>query len=65
MEWLEDRGISLDLVTAEIATQYLDYLVTSRHEIRPGKIGVYSPRTIMKKIAVVRSFFYFLGEGNE
>ncbi len=65
VEWSEANGILLNLVTPENAAQYLDYLVTSRHEIRPGVVGTYSSRTIMKKITAVRSFFDFLRAGNE
>jgi site-specific recombinase XerD len=65
IEWSEVNGILLNLVTPENAVQYLDYLVASHHEIRPGIIGTYSSRTIMKKITAVRSFFEFLRVDNE
>lgn len=65
IEWSEVNGILLNLVTPENAAQYLDYLVASHHEIRPGIIGTYSSRTIMKKITAVRSFFEFLRVDNE
>ena len=65
IEWSESNGILISLVTPENASQYLNYLVVSHHEIRPGVIGIYSPRTIMKKIAAVRSFFDYLRAGNE
>jgi site-specific recombinase XerD len=64
-EWSESNGISLNRVTTEDASQYLNYLVASRHEIRPGVVGKYSPRTIMKKITAVRLFFDYLRAGNE
>lgn len=65
IEWAESNGILLSLVKPENASQYLNYLVTSHHEIRPGVVNTYSPRTIMKKIAAVRSFFDFLRADNE
>jgi site-specific recombinase XerD len=65
IEWSEDNGILLSLVTPENACQYLNYLVASSHEIRPGVVGTYSSRTIMKKIAAIRSFFDFLRASNE
>lgn len=65
MEWLEANRISLSLVTSENASQYLNHLAASCHEIRPGVIGKYSSRTIMKKITSVRSFFYYLQAGND
>jgi site-specific recombinase XerD len=65
IKWSEENGILLSLVTPGNATQYLDYLVASRHEIRPGVIGSYSPNTIMKKIAAIRSFFDFLRTDDE
>jgi site-specific recombinase XerD len=65
IEWSESNGILLNRVTPENAAQYLGYLVASRHEIRPGVIGTYSSRTIMKKITAVRSFFEFLRVDNE
>jgi len=65
VEWSENNSILLSCVTPENASQYLDYLVTSLHEIRPGVFGEYSSRTITKKIAGVRSFFDFLGAVNE
>lgn len=65
IEWSEGHGILLNHVTTEEASQYLNFLVTSRHEIRPGVIGIYSPRTIMKKITALRSFFDYLRVGNE
>ncbi len=65
VEWSEVNGILLNLVTPENAAQYLNYLVASRHEIRPGLIGTYSSKTIMKKITAVRSFFEFLRVDNE
>ena len=65
IDWSEANGISLNLVTPENAAQYLDYLVASHHEIRPGVMGTYSSRTIMKKITAVRSFFEFLRVDNE
>ena len=65
VEWSEANGILLNLVTPENAAQYLDYLVASHHEIRPGVMGTYSSRTIMKKITAVRSFFEFLRVDNE
>jgi len=65
IEWSEANGILFGLVTPENASEYLNYLVMSQHEIRPGVIGRYSSRTIMKKIAAVRSFFDFLQADNE
>ncbi len=65
IEWSEGNGILLNHVTTENASQYLNFLITSRHEIRPGVVGIYSPRTIMKKITAVRSFFDYLRVGNE
>jgi site-specific recombinase XerD len=65
VKWSEDNEILLNLVTPDNAGQYLNYLVASSHEIRPRVVGVYSSRTIMKKIAAVRSFFEFLQEDNE
>jgi site-specific recombinase XerD len=65
LEWSVVNGILLNRTTPENASQYLNYLVTSRHEIRPGVVGIYSSRTIMKKIAAVRSFFEFLRVDNE
>ena len=64
MEWAESNGILFNQATPENAGQYLNYLVTSRHEIRPGMVGPYSPSTIMKKIAAMRSFYDFLRAGN-
>jgi|CXWL01.1.fsa_nt_gi site-specific recombinase XerD len=65
IEWSEGNGILLNHVTTEDAIQYLNFLVTSRHEIRHGVVGIYSPRTVMKKIAAVRSFFDYLRACNE
>ncbi len=65
IEWSEGNGILLNHVTTEDASQYLNFLVTSRHEIRPGVVGIYSPRTIMKKITALRSFFDYLRVCNE
>jgi site-specific recombinase XerD len=65
IEWSEENGILLRCVTPGNATQYLNYLNASRHEVRPGVIGSYSPNTIMKKIAAVRSFFDFLQADDE
>ena len=65
IEWSESHGILLNHVTTEDASQYLNFLVASRHEIRPGVVGIYSPRTIMKKITALRSFFGYLRAGNE
>ena len=65
MEWSESNGILLCLITPEDAGQYLNYLVTSRHAIRPGVVGTYLPRTIMKIITAVRIFFNYLRADNE
>jgi site-specific recombinase XerD len=59
-EWTETNGVLLNNVTEKNANEYLDYLVASRHEIRPGLMGTYSSSTIMKKISAIRSFFDFL-----
>jgi site-specific recombinase XerD len=64
MKWAESNSILFIQATPENAGQYLNYLVTSRHAIRPGVVGTYSPRTIMKKIAAMRSFYDFLRAGN-
>jgi len=65
MEWSESNGILLNHVTEAKASEYLNYLVASHHEIRPGIIGTYSSSTIMKKISAIRSFFDFLRGRNE
>ena len=65
MEWSESNGILLSRVTEANASEYLNYLVASHHEIRPGTIGTYSSSTIMKKISAIRSFFDFLRGCNE
>ncbi len=65
IEWSESHGILLNHVTREDASQYLNFFVTSVHEIRPGMIGTYTPRTVMKKTAAVRAFFDYLRAGNE
>ncbi len=65
IEWSEGHCVLLNHVTKEDANQYLNFLVTSLHEIRPGVVGTYTPRTIMKKITVVRAFFDYLRAGNE
>ena len=65
IEWSESHCVLLNHVTKEDANQYLNFLVTSLHEIRPGVVGTYTPRTIMKKITAVRAFFDYLRAGNE
>jgi len=65
IEWSESNGILLNHVTEENASEYLNYLVASRHEIRPGLMGTYTASTIMKKISAIRSFFEFLRGCNE
>lgn len=63
--WIEDRGISLHDFSREDAQNYVNYLMTDKQEVRPGKMEFYSSSTVRKKVSVVRSLFESLRESHE
>lgn len=56
-EWAKANDISLNAATPEDALRYVNYLVTSLHEVRPGVFSTYSVNTVRKKVTSVRTFF--------
>lgn len=60
LAWLQERQLSLDQFSAKHADDFLDFLVAGPHQIRHGVCGPYSPRTVRKKIAVLKIFFSYL-----
>ncbi|MBT3316040.1 MAG: site-specific integrase [Anaerolineae bacterium] len=59
--WAKHNQLSLENISSEDASAYLQFLKNKKHELRPGKWGHYQPGTVRKKIVTLRLFFDFIG----
>jgi len=61
LEWLSTRGKdNLLAIGVEDAQEYVTFLDSPIHTLRPGKIGPYAASTIVRKIKTLRYFYDFL-----
>lgn len=61
LEWLSKRGIQSPLFAgSKEAQEYVAFLASPTHILRPGIVGAYSATTIARKVKVLRYFYNFL-----
>ena len=63
--WVDEHGLLLDDFSREDAQNYVNYLITKKQEVRPGRMEIYSSSTVRKKVSAVRSLFESLRGSHE